>query len=266
MQDKAVTTLKENVPWRRGVAWPVVAVQGAILLVIGIYILVNQDSARDVVRQLLAIVLVANGALDLFTGFRTQGSVASPYRVMRGSVALTTGLLVLFENVSDYLDASSSRVILAWGLLVFGVVGLLAAFLNRKEAGLRLGTLIGSGMAIIISILLFTGDETNTSRLNLLAVVLLVLGGALVAYAFLLYKGQQQEVTATTSPEAAMTYSEPDASSEPMSTFEQAAPAEPTSPPTPAPRPASTPPPASAAPSEPTTSSTPTTPTTDTVE
>jgi hypothetical protein len=50
LDEQARQLASANLPWRRGLGWPVVAIEGVVLLAIGIYILVAPDSARDVSR------------------------------------------------------------------------------------------------------------------------------------------------------------------------------------------------------------------------
>ncbi len=192
MQDKAMSTIKDSAPWRRGVAWPIIAIEGLILLVIGIFIFADKESAADVIRQLIAAILLVNGLLEILAGFRNQGAVGSPYRILRGGVGATIGVLVLLENVSDYLDGDSSRVILAWGLIAFGVIGLAASLLARSEAGLRISALVTGVLTIILGVILLTGGADSTSRMNLLGTIALVFGVLLLGYAYLLYRGNQQ--------------------------------------------------------------------------
>jgi uncharacterized membrane protein HdeD (DUF308 family) len=191
MQDRAMSTLKDNAPWRRGAAWPIIAVEGLILAAIAVYIFIDQERAGNVVRQLIAVVLLVFGVLDILAGFRNQATVASPYRILRGSVGATIGTLVLLENVADYFDPDGARIVLAIGLLFYGLIGLAAVVVARDESGLRISAIVSGGLTIALSIILFTGDAEDTTRLNLLATIALISGLLLLAYAFVLYRGRQ---------------------------------------------------------------------------
>ena len=199
MQDRAMSTIKDQAPWRKGVAWPVIGIEGLILVGLGIYIFVDQDQAGEVVRQLIAVILVVNGLIEILAGFRNQESTASPYRILRGGVGVTVGTLVLLENVADYLDPDGARIILAVGLLFFGLIGLTAAVLARDEAGLRISAVVSGGVTIALAVILFTGDAEDSSRLNLLATIALVFGLMLVGYAYFLYRGKQEPSSESTT-------------------------------------------------------------------
>jgi uncharacterized membrane protein HdeD (DUF308 family) len=196
MQEQAVTTLKSSAPWRQGIGWPIVAAEGLILLVIGGYILIDQEGSSDIVRQLLGLVLLGSGLADVFTGFRRRDAAASPFRILRGGVGITAGTFVVFEDVSDYLDPDTSRVILAFGFLAFGLIGFVAAIAARNETGgLRLGALVSGALAIALSIVLFTGNASDSSRLNLFATIFVVFGVLLLGYAYMLFRSAHEVVS-----------------------------------------------------------------------
>lgn len=200
MQEQAVSTLKSSAPWRQGIGWPVVAAEGLILLVIGGYILIDQEGSSDFVRQLLGFVLLANGFADVVVGFRRREAPASPFRILRGGVGITAGTFVVFENVSDYLDPDTSRVILAFGFLAFGLIGFAAAIAGRNETGgLRLGAIVSGALAIALSLVLFTGSATDSTRLNLFGTIFLVFGALLLGYAYMIFRGAKQAGSETTS-------------------------------------------------------------------
>jgi uncharacterized membrane protein HdeD (DUF308 family) len=200
MSDQAKAMLELGKPWRRGAAWGVILVEGVVALGIGVYILAQPDEARDVVRQLIAAVLLVNGLMQVFAGFRLPQSPAAPYRILRGGVGATVGLIVTLEPVSDYLESDASRFILALGGLAYGLIGLVQVVATREETGLRIGPLIVSGLWILLAILFLTGDETDQTRMNLVGIVAVVFGLLLLAYAFYLYRLKQAGVAAQADP------------------------------------------------------------------
>lgn len=201
MQEQAVTTLKSSAPWRQGIGWPIVAAEGLVLLVIGGYILIDREGSSDLVRQLLGLVLLANGLADVVIGFRRREAPASPFRILRGGVGITAGTFVVFEDVSDYLDPNTSRVILAFGFLAFGLIGFAAAIAARNESGgLRLGALVSSALAIALSAVLFTGNASDSSRLSLFGTIFAVFGVLLLGYAYMIFRGTRQSAAEYVAP------------------------------------------------------------------
>ena len=190
MEERAKGVLAEQAPWRPGIGWPIVAIQGLILVGVGIYVLAAKEDARDIVRQIIGGVLLFYSVLQILAGFRNRLAPAAPYLVLRGGIGGTVGLIVLLEPLSDYLDSDASRIILAFGALAYGLIALAGTVLARSEGeDLRIGALIAGGLWIIIAILFFTGDEEDNTRITTLGIVLIVIGALLLLYAAWLYRG-----------------------------------------------------------------------------
>jgi uncharacterized membrane protein HdeD (DUF308 family) len=200
MQEQAKSALTSSAPWRRGVAWPIVAIEGLVLLGLGIYMLADTEGARDVVLFVIGAVLLVNGALEILAAFRTPELAITRYRLIRGTSGVIIGGLVVLEPISDDLDKTAARFILAVGLFAYGIIGLAATVINRNENGIRIGALVASGLCIVLGILFLTGDEGDSSRVELAGVIGLVFGVLLLAYAFYLYRGKSAEATASATP------------------------------------------------------------------
>jgi uncharacterized membrane protein HdeD (DUF308 family) len=191
MTEQAKQLVTSSAPWKRGVPWPIILVEGVIAAAIGIYILVDPSNARSRVLQLIGLILLINGALEVLAGFRNDELKASPYRILRGTIAATVGLIITLEPISDYLDDDAERWILGLGMTAVGLVGLAIVAISRDEGGLRIGPLITNLLFILIAILLFTGDEENDSRMKLFGIASLVLGVLLCLYSLYLYRAKQ---------------------------------------------------------------------------
>jgi len=203
MEDRAKSTMLQSAPWRRGIPWYIVGIEGGALAIVGIYALVQPDKARDIARQLIGAILLVTAAIEAYASFRNPTHPAAPYRLFRSGVGVAVGLIVTLEPVSDYLDADASRFILGLGLIGYGLIGLAATVLAREESGIRIGALIMGGLAIVLGILFLTGNTDNSStRVNIIAVVLVVFGVLLLAYAFYLYRLLSKQPTGTDTEEA----------------------------------------------------------------
>jgi uncharacterized membrane protein HdeD (DUF308 family) len=203
MEDKAKTAVLQSAPWRRGIPWYLVGIEGGILAAVGIYVLVQPDNARDIVRQLVGAILLITAAIEAYACFRNPTHPAAPYRLFRSGVGVAVGLIVTLEPVSDYLDADASRFILGLGLIGYGLIGLAATVLAREESGIRIGSLITGGLAIVLGIAFLSGSQDNSStRSNVVGAVLIVFGVLLLAYAFYLYRLLSKQPTGTDTEEA----------------------------------------------------------------
>jgi uncharacterized membrane protein HdeD (DUF308 family) len=202
MQEQARAALSGGVPWKKGIGWPIVAIEGGALLGVGVYMLADPDGARDIVRQLIAALLLINGVLEILAGFRLSTDAAAPFRFIRGSVGATVGAIITLEPISDYLDEDASRIMLAIGLTAYGLIGLAGTIAGREERGIRIGALATAALSLIFAIILFTGDESDSSRMDILGVMGIVFGALLLLYAFYLYRAKTLGAVPASAPPA----------------------------------------------------------------
>lgn len=195
MENDVGTTAKslavQNAPWKKGLGWPVLAIEGAVALGIGIYVLAAPESSKDIIRQLIAVVLLIQALLHTLAGFRNRETPAAPFHILRGGIGMTVGVIVLLENVSDYLDADAARLILGLGLIAYGGVGIAGIWVERENRGLRLGGLALGIVNIVLGLMfVFSNGSGKDSWLRALGIIAVVAGIVLLAYAFMVYKSQ----------------------------------------------------------------------------
>jgi uncharacterized membrane protein HdeD (DUF308 family) len=181
MTEQAKAVMLSTAPWRRGIPWPIVLIEGVAIGGIGIYMLAS-DSASDVVRQLIAAILLVNVLLEIVAGFKAEDSAGARYRVLRGTIGATVGAIITLEPFWDFLTNAAARWILGLGFLAFALLGFALLVITRDQGGLRLGAVVTNLAFLVLAILFFTGDESNNSRMTLLGTVSIVLGILLVAY------------------------------------------------------------------------------------
>lgn len=194
----------QNAPWKKGLGWPVLTVEGVVALGIGIYVLAAPDSSRDIIRQLIAAVLFVQALLHTLAGFRNREQPVSSFHILRGGIGMTVGVIVLLENVSDYLNADASRLILGLGLIAYGAVGIVAIWVERENRGLRLGGLALGIVNIALGLMFVFSHGGKDSWLRALGIIAVIAGIVLLAYAFMVYKSQDNGGTPA-APAAAST-------------------------------------------------------------
>jgi uncharacterized membrane protein HdeD (DUF308 family) len=195
MTEQAKAMVLSTAPWRREIPWPVVGIEGVAIACIGIYMLIG-DNAADVVRQLIAVILLVNGLLEIVGGFKAEDSAGARYRILRGTIGATVGTIVSLEPFWDFLTDPAARWILGLGFLAFAFLGFALLVITREQGGMRLGAAITNLIFLVLAILFFTGSEDNDTRITLLGTVAIVLGALLVLYAVYLYRAAQSQ-TAT---------------------------------------------------------------------
>jgi hypothetical protein len=192
----ASSAVDKGAPWKRGTAWWVVLTEGIVGLVIGVMLLLT-DLGTNLAIELLGLLLLVTSLLSVYQLFR--GRIA-PARValvaFRSGAGVTTGVLVLIGSMAIGASDPVTRalaVVLGVGLVIFGLVGLASGILQRKDGmGLPVAALIiAAGCALVGLLLTFNGiagyDEVK-GTFKLLGILLIVAGGALTGYGYILRK------------------------------------------------------------------------------
>src|SRR5215216_4045065 len=84
MQNISKDLARQTSPWRAGQSWWVVGVQGIIALAIGVFMLANPTRAGDVIRFLIALVLLLDSLGHIVDGFRDRRLASAPWDALRG--------------------------------------------------------------------------------------------------------------------------------------------------------------------------------------
>src|SRR5215208_7082390 len=72
MAEQAKATLQRGVPWRRGLAWWIVGLEGVLLLAAGIFVVASPDNAKDAVRVIIGAFILANSISTVLAGMRAS--------------------------------------------------------------------------------------------------------------------------------------------------------------------------------------------------
>jgi len=205
MSQQAVALAQKGVPWRRDVPWWIVGVEGAIIAIVGIYIVSRPDDAQDIVRQIIGWFLLVNACLAIVASLRDEGAAnpLTPYRMLGAGIGLSVGLLVVLEPVSDYIEEDAARVALALGLLGHGLVGLAGAVATRASGGMRRGALIGALINIVLAALLFYNVRRETLDPRWFGYVAIAGGVLVLGYAYMRYAEAKAQAAAAGASAAA---------------------------------------------------------------
>ena len=186
VQDIAKDVVRQTAPWRAGQSWWIVGIEGIVALAIGVFIVSNPAGASDLIRFLIAIVLLVDSLGKISDGFRTRGSASSPWEALRGGVGATVAVLVLLSGWANAIGDSGARQMLAVGLLAYGLLGLLSLIFTFRAGGFTIAAIVADALAILLGILLLTTRPGDTSGTRLLGAVAIAAGLALLAYSWML--------------------------------------------------------------------------------
>src|SRR5215217_2553743 len=195
--------VRQTAPWKPGQSWAVVGVQGIIALAIGVFMLANPTGASDVIRFLIALVLLLDSLGHIVDGFRDRSLSSSPWDTLRGGIGVTVAVLTLISAGSDYVEDDGARQLLAIGLLAYGVLGIISIIFTIRSPGFKGGAIIADVLTIALGVLLLSARSGDTRGTQLLGVVAAVGGIALLAYSWYLRGKPGREARANAGVDAA---------------------------------------------------------------
>jgi uncharacterized membrane protein HdeD (DUF308 family) len=185
----AMSALHQVRPWRQGMAWWAVLLEGLVALGIGIYILVHPAAGAQIVLLLALYLLIINTERAI-VGFREQIPLAiMAERMLRSGIGLTVGLIIVIDAWQPFMYPPAPLVILSLGWLLIGAVGIWEWITARAELGFGFGSLVFPvvsalfGLLMLVSRLALSGILLQT--MGILAIVASV---ALFGYSFWLYR------------------------------------------------------------------------------
>jgi uncharacterized membrane protein HdeD (DUF308 family) len=195
MEDKTRNLVNKGMPWRGEANWMVVAAEAVVLVVIGIYILVDKSRAGDVALQLIGVILLATSLLLGFARLRNDSAKLGAYDAFRAGIGVAIGAIATASWWSEDISDTAVRDILGWGLIAYSVLHLVGMVLVRGRQSLRPMPLLIVGLTLVLGIILLTGNQDSLdSRMTLLGTVVLVFGVLLGALAYYLYSKEAKPV------------------------------------------------------------------------
>jgi uncharacterized membrane protein HdeD (DUF308 family) len=185
MQANTKDVALKGAPWNAWQSWWTVGIQGIIALAIGVFMLANPTRASDVIRFLIALVLLLDSLRHIVDGFRHRGP-SSQWETLRGGIGVAVAVLALLSAGSDYVENDGVRQLLAIGLLAYGLLGLVSIIFTFRSTGVNGGAIIADVLAIVLGLLLLGARSGDTRGTQLLGAVAAVGGIALLGYSWYL--------------------------------------------------------------------------------
>jgi uncharacterized membrane protein HdeD (DUF308 family) len=186
MQEIAKDVARQTAPWRAGQSWWVVGIEGIIALAAGVYIMADPTGASDLIRFLIAIVLLVDSAGHIVDGFRDRRLPSSPWEALRGGIGATVAILTLLTAWSRYVEDDGARQMLAIGLLAYGLLGVVSLIFTFRSTGFRIAAIIADLLTIVLGVLLLSARSGDTGGTRLLGAAAAVGGVALLGYSWYL--------------------------------------------------------------------------------
>ena len=202
MQDVSKDLVGPTSLWKAGQSWWVVGIQGIIALAIGVFMLANPTGASDVIRFLIALVLLLASLGQIADGFRDRRLSSAPWEALRGGIGVTVAVLTLLSAGSDFVEDDGARQMLAIGLLAYGALGIISLIFTFRSTRFNGAAIIADILAIVLGVLLLRARSGDTSATQLLGAVAAVGGIALLGYSWYLRGKPRREARASAAASA----------------------------------------------------------------
>ncbi|MFN2202701.1 MAG: DUF308 domain-containing protein [Caldilineaceae bacterium] len=187
VKQESLDTAKGLAPWRAGLAWWIVLIEGIALAVIGILILINPRQAVVNVALLLAAALVVAGILQIWAIM--QGRVPESSDALlaaRAGIGIFAGGIVLLLFFLEYLGTESGLITFGLGSLVYGVLGIWATVTSstRRTVSSIIDGVFFTLFGVLLIYVLYAGSQDVEQVTVILAWTAIVGGLLLIALSF----------------------------------------------------------------------------------
>jgi hypothetical protein len=180
---------KQYAPWSKSAPWWAVLVQGAVLALIGLWILFGSSSDRAIVMLLAAYILVVS-LLTIWGAMRRPGT-GSISGLVGAGVGLMTSLTLLLTPYVSFLEPASSLGVFGLGLVLHGVLGILAVLGPRYGLGALIGAAVNVLLGAYVIYALIRGDQ-SIDLIWWIGLLAVIFGIGLGVYAVLVTRKSQQ--------------------------------------------------------------------------
>ena len=176
--------MAERAVVEQGINWVLSFVIGIVAIGFGIYLFADSSNATTLIAAIIAFALLLGSLIHLLQGLRRNANeFAARAALLSGGVGVTVGAIVCLDLFYDYLSSPAARIILASGLIVYGVLGLSGMIVQRVE-GTVVRTIVTCAFALAFAALLISNSQDDQLNTNWFAVALIVTGLLLLGLGF----------------------------------------------------------------------------------
>ena len=196
--------MADRVVVEQGINWIMSFVVGIVAIGFGIYLFFDPGNATTLIAAIIAFALLLGSLIHLLQGFRRNANeFAARAALLSGGVGVTTGAIVCLDLFYDYLSSPAARIILASGLIVYGILGIVGAAVQRVR-GTVVRTVVTCAFALAFAALLIWNSQADQLNTNWFAAALVVTGLLLLGLGFFARSHQdrllQQRTPSAASP------------------------------------------------------------------
>ncbi len=160
---------------------------GLIILSLGVAAVLFPNAMEQLLLPLIGALLLLVAMSWIYAGFvesETAPPQAPHLRMVSAGVATMTGASLIVQPFFDVIGLSTARVLLAVGLALLGMIGLVLTYRDVSDARVRIADVTANIALIVLAVLTITSLERGSSPIVFLGWLAIGAGGSLVVYAF----------------------------------------------------------------------------------
>ncbi len=186
--------LDQGNPLKGEANWLIIGIEAVLLIGVGLYMLLDKSGASNVILQLIGLVLLVASVSLGWDSLRGNGALGQ-FDAFRAGIGVAIGAIATSGWWSETINNSAIRLILGWGLVVYGALHLVGLIANRDN--FRLAGLVIAALTLVLGIVLLTSRDGNyESRVTLLGWISLVFGLLLAGATYWLYSKDPSRASA----------------------------------------------------------------------
>ena len=186
IKNQVTRTAKGALPWRKGIAWWVVLLEGLALLALGLYMFFAKSTTAVILGWVVALSLLASGALSLYLSLQTaERTLVRQWTLIHGAVGVAAGLLAIIVQL---FSPGAALTVLGLGCLAYGGVGLYL-LLDKNLTALRRLSFISTIFYLVLGgliVLHALGLGTLVTTLQIVSLLLIAAGIILLFWGIIL--------------------------------------------------------------------------------
>ncbi len=195
LKSKALETAKSAMPWRKGIAWWIVFLEGIALLVLGLVMFFARGATHHFLGWIIALALTASGALSLWLAFNAVNrDEVRRWTMIHGAIGLAGGLLVILLLLLGSFLEGPGLTILGLGCLAYGGVGLYL-LIDKRLSSLRRLSFISTIFYLVLGVLILlqvAGVGVLATNLKLINLIVVSAGVILIFWGLILRNERAQ--------------------------------------------------------------------------
>ncbi|MEZ4666187.1 MAG: SulP family inorganic anion transporter [Thermomicrobiales bacterium] len=196
--------LDANLLGDRATTWRSAAVAGIVILATGLIGVLSPGLLDNVFLWLTGVILVLVSGFWIYQSLLHAVAVpamGARLRMFSAGIAMMAGIALILAELAVDMTTGSARLILGCGLILIGSAGIVGAWYLPEGTPDRLAAIGVNGVIIALGVFILIQVDDSRSFFEQLMWLMVVGGGALLAYAFFGFRQMRHALSDSSAPD-----------------------------------------------------------------